>query len=158
MFIPVACTLTTKTWEHEILLNEVPNPRELISHYTYIIYTKVQYKFDNNNNIKQNNVMCVQLNKACCRLYQAFKIKSAIYLTNLSFIKIVNKSIPDIAEIEYSGFDRINILKKCISILQLTMKITGTEKCISSSIAFPSQKVHCLSSLGICRTRLCWQW
>ena len=43
--------------------------------------------------------MCVQLNKACCRLYQAFEIKSATYLTNLSFIKKVNKSIPDKAEI-----------------------------------------------------------
>ena len=83
--------MTTNTWEHDILLNEVPSPRGLISHYAYnIIYTKVQYKFknnkNNNNTIKQNNVMCVQLNNACCCLYQAFEIKSATYLTNLSFI------------------------------------------------------------------------
>ena len=38
--------ITTNTWEHEILLNEVPSPRGLISHYTYIIYTKVQYKLE----------------------------------------------------------------------------------------------------------------
>ena len=33
----------------------------------HIIYTKVQYKFENNNNnnknIKQNNLLCVQLKK-----------------------------------------------------------------------------------------------
>ena len=96
--------ITTNTWEHEILLSEVPSPRGPISHYTYnIIKTKVQHKFannyNNNNNLKQNNVMCVQLNKACCLLYQAFEIKSATYLTNLSFIKKSNKSIPDMAEI-----------------------------------------------------------
>ena len=64
-----ACTLTTNTWEHEILLNEVTRPRGLISQYKYIIYVynKVQYKFNNNNNIWQNNVMYVQLNNACCR-------------------------------------------------------------------------------------------
>ena len=38
--------ITTNTWEHEILLNEVPSPRGLISHYTYILYTKVQYKLE----------------------------------------------------------------------------------------------------------------
>ena len=43
--------------------------------------------------------MYVQFDKACCRLYQAFEIKSAPYLTNLSFNKKVNKSIPDMAEI-----------------------------------------------------------
>ena len=82
----------TNTWEHKILVNEVPSPRGFISHYAYMIYTKVQYKFENinnnnNNNIKQNNAMCVQLNKACCRLYQGYEIKSATHLTNLSFIK-----------------------------------------------------------------------
>ena len=43
--------------------------------------------------------MCVQLNNACCRLYQAFEIKSATYFTNFLFIKKVSKSIPDMAEI-----------------------------------------------------------
>ena len=43
--------------------------------------------------------MYAQLNKACCRLYQAFAIKSATYLTNLSFIKKINKSISDMVEI-----------------------------------------------------------
>ena len=38
--------ITTNTWEHEILLNEVPSPRGLISHYTSIIYTKVQYELE----------------------------------------------------------------------------------------------------------------
>ena len=38
--------------------------------------------------------MCVQLNKACCRLYHAFEVKTAIYFTNLSFIKTKLKSIP----------------------------------------------------------------
>ena len=43
--------------------------------------------------------MYVQLNKACCRLYQAFEIKSATHLTNLSIIKKVHRSIPYMAEI-----------------------------------------------------------
>ena len=47
--------------------------------------------------------MCVQLNKVCYRLYQAFEIKSAIYLTNLSFIKKGNKSIPHMAKIFTTG-------------------------------------------------------
>ena len=43
--------------------------------------------------------MCVQLNNACCPLYQAFEIRSATYFRNLSFFKKVSKSISDMAEI-----------------------------------------------------------
>ena len=58
-------------------------------------------KFDNDNNIhvKINNVMCIQLNNAFYRLYQAFDIKSATYFTNLSLIKKVIKSILDMTGI-----------------------------------------------------------
>ena len=62
-----------------------------MSHYKYIKNTKVQYKFDD----KKPNIMCVQLNNACCFLCQAFEIKSATYFTNLLFIKRVIISIPD---------------------------------------------------------------
>ena len=48
--------------------------------------------------------MCIQLNNAFCRLYQAFEIKSArpTYFANLSFIEKFNKSIPDMAEIFFT--------------------------------------------------------
>ena len=90
----MTCTITTNTWKHKILLNEVPSPRGRISQYKYIYNTyKGQYKIsNNNNNIKKNNIVCIQLNDACCRLYQAFEIKSATYFTNISFIKkLINR-------------------------------------------------------------------
>ena len=67
--------------------------------FSRLYYDVAGVGWENNNYIKQNNIMCVKLNKACCRLYQAFEIKSATYLANLSFIKKVNKSIPDMTEI-----------------------------------------------------------
>ena len=43
--------------------------------------------------------MCVQLNKAFCGLCQAFEMKSATYLTNVSLLKKVIKYISDMTEI-----------------------------------------------------------
>ena len=43
------------------------------------IYTKVQYKFDNNNNMKKKIIMCIQVNNAFRRLYQAYFKKIIIH-------------------------------------------------------------------------------
>ena len=60
-------------------------------------------------------------------LYQAFEMKSATHLTNLSSIKNVNKSIPDMAEYksEMSTLDIVNNLHRFSKLLSQPDTVTS---------------------------------